>query len=259
MDFQRINENTVQCRMTEEEMNSYGFQIEDFFNNQEKSREFLEQIVERAEEEVGYQVESGMVSMQLMRMPDNSLTITFSDKGEDTLQNMLQHVQNLANMIEDTNPQEIEAYVKELAANEEDDVHMVKEEEKEQEISEKEKKAAYRKHMKEVEKKKAEKAKKQEMASKIFKFASLHDLETFASTLFYDKKIASKVYKDNASGEFYLLVKKGKLKLEEYSRLCQHLTEYAVLCSQQPHVEQYCKEHFECLISKHALDVLKNL
>ena len=52
MDFQRIDKNTVQCRMTEEEMNEYGFEIEDFFTNQEKSRAFLEQIVERAEEEV---------------------------------------------------------------------------------------------------------------------------------------------------------------------------------------------------------------
>ena len=85
MDFQRIDKNTVQCRMTEEEMNEYGFEIEDFFTNQEKSREFLEQIVERAEEEVGYEVESGMISMQLMRMPDNSLMITSSDRGEDGL------------------------------------------------------------------------------------------------------------------------------------------------------------------------------
>ena len=52
MDFQRIDENTVQCRMTEEEMNSYGFAIEDFFTNQERSREFLESIVEMAEEEI---------------------------------------------------------------------------------------------------------------------------------------------------------------------------------------------------------------
>lgn len=33
MDFQRIDENTVQCRMTEEEMNSYGFAIEDFYKS----------------------------------------------------------------------------------------------------------------------------------------------------------------------------------------------------------------------------------
>ena len=102
MDFQRIDKNTVQCRMTEEEMNEYGFEIEDFFTNQEKSREFLEQIVERAEEEVGYEVESGMISMQLMRMPDNSLMITFSDRGEDGLQNMLHHIQNLAGLIDES-------------------------------------------------------------------------------------------------------------------------------------------------------------
>lgn len=102
MDFQRIDKNTVQCHMTEEEMNEYGFEIEDFFTNQEKSREFLEQIVERAEEEVGYEVESGMISMQLMRLPDNSLMITFSDRGEEGLQGMLQHLQNLAGMIDES-------------------------------------------------------------------------------------------------------------------------------------------------------------
>ena len=102
MDFQRIDENTVQCRMTEEEMNSYGFAIEDFFTNQERSREFLESIVEMAEEEIGYEIESGMVSMQLMRMPDNSLTITFTDRGEDAIHNMLNQIQNLAGILDES-------------------------------------------------------------------------------------------------------------------------------------------------------------
>ena len=53
MEFQRIGKNTVQCHMSVEEMQEYGFAIEDFFTDQEKSREFLEQLVERAEEEVG--------------------------------------------------------------------------------------------------------------------------------------------------------------------------------------------------------------
>ena len=64
MEFQRIGKNTVQCHMSVEEMQEYGFAIEDFFTDQEKSREFLEQLVERAEEEVGYEVESGMVSYE---------------------------------------------------------------------------------------------------------------------------------------------------------------------------------------------------
>ena len=71
MDFRRIDKNTVQCILSEEEMNAYGFRIEDFFSNQEKAREFLEHLVERAEEEIGYEAHSGMVSMQIMKMPDN--------------------------------------------------------------------------------------------------------------------------------------------------------------------------------------------
>ena len=51
MDFRRIDKNTVQCILSEEEMSAYGFRIEDFFSNQEKAREFLEHLVERAEED----------------------------------------------------------------------------------------------------------------------------------------------------------------------------------------------------------------
>ena len=78
-------------------MEEYGFKIEDFFTDQDKAREFLEQLVERAEEEVGYEVEEGgVVSMQLMRMPDNSLIITFSDQSPEGMNNMLNQIRHLA-------------------------------------------------------------------------------------------------------------------------------------------------------------------
>lgn len=38
MDFRRIDKNTVQCILSEEEMSAYGFRIEDFFSNQEKAK-----------------------------------------------------------------------------------------------------------------------------------------------------------------------------------------------------------------------------
>ena len=47
MNFRRIDKNTVQCRMSEEEMEEYGFKIEDFFTDQDKAREFLEQLEQR--------------------------------------------------------------------------------------------------------------------------------------------------------------------------------------------------------------------
>lgn len=271
VDFQRIDKNTVQCRMTEEEMNSYGFAIEDFFTNQERSREFLEHIVEKAEEEIGYEIESGMVSMQLMRMPDNSLTITFTDRGEDAIHNMLNQIQNLAGMIDDSNipdilskglPQDKDGDtidvedLSEAATDETKGVSM-DEFQSDNSITTEKQKKAYREHIKELEKKKKAKEKKAACAAKVFCFDSLHNVEVFAETVCIDKHISSKLYKDAADGKYYLFIKKGKLKFDEYMKLCHQLTEYARLCSQQLYIEQYCKEHFECLISKDAIKILK--
>ena len=267
MDFQRIDKNTVQCRMTEEEMNSYGFTIEDFFTNQERSREFLESIVERAEEEIGYEIESGMVSMQLMRMPDNSLTITFTDRGEDAIHNMLNQIQSLAGMVDDSNVSGLIAGgllqekgdtedLSEAATDENESVSM-DEFQNTNSLSPESQKKAYREHIKELEKKKKAKEKKAACAAKVFCFDSLHNIEVFAETIGLKKNISSKLYKDAENGKYYLFIKKGKLTFEEYMKICRQLTEYAKLCSQQLYIEQYCKEHFECLISKNALKILR--
>lgn len=261
MDFRKLDKNTVQCRMTEEEMNEYGFQIEDFFTDQEKSREFLEQIVEMAEEEVGYEVESGMVSMQLMRMPDNSLTITFSDHGEDALQNMLHQIQHLAGMIEDstaevnmdTMEEELKDAIYQKGIHNKEDIDEFNNRLSAGNKSQQE----YQKHMREIEKIQREKEKRKLNAGKVFMFRNFSDIEQFAADYDIKKNVSSKVYRDKQAGKYYLLLKKGKLKMEEYQELCRRLLDYGTLCSDQPFVEQYCKEHLECLISKHALKILR--
>ncbi len=265
MDFRRIDKNTVQCRMTEEEMNEFGLNIEDFFTDQEKSREFLEQIVEMAEEEVGYEVESGMVSMQLMRMPDNSLTITFTDRGEDGLHNMLHQIQHLAGMIDDSTAEEIvDSLQQELEKEQSKHGKVLHNETRDERRSDsqdssldKRKQKEYQKHMREIEKLQQEKEKRKINSAKVYEFQKFADMEQFAADYNTKKNISSRVYRDKIAGKYYLLVKKGKLKMEEYQDLCQRLSDYGTLCSEQPYVEQYCKEHYECLISKHALKVMR--
>ena len=61
MDFRKIDDNTVQCRMTEEEMNEYGLQIEDFFTDQEKSRDFENQMENMMRQRM-YELERGQRS-----------------------------------------------------------------------------------------------------------------------------------------------------------------------------------------------------
>lgn len=258
MEFERIGKNTVKCHMTVEEMNEYGLRIEDFFTNQEKSRDFLEQLVERAEEEIGYEVESGMISMQLMRMPDDSLVITFSDRGEEGLQNMLNQIQNLAGMIdEETAESLMEAMARETGATSEDELHQEENMLDFEENPGRKSKGSYRQHQKEAEKRRQEKLRKIQSASRVYRFGSITPLEDFAENLEMQKMFPSKLYKDRRAGEWYLLIKKGKLKLEEYQAVCSRLMEYGELEASQPFMEQYCKEHFDCIIAKRAVQTIQ--
>lgn len=248
MDFRRIDNKTVQCILSEEEMNAYGFQVEDFFSNQEKSRDFLEHIVEKAEEEVGYESKGGMVSMQIMKMPNNDLAITFSERDkEDGFFNVLQQLHQLAGFFDPEAVDQIhtEGETEELADSVEENKQDTEEE--------------YRQHMKEVEKRKREKEKQKIISPKVFRFESFHALEQLVTSVEMDKPITSVIYKDENDNCYYLLVKKGKLKRKEYQWLCQRISEFGVLSSEQPLAEQFCKEHFEVFIPKQAFRILKNI
>ena len=77
MQFKRLDENTVRCILSEEDMEQRGLEFEDFFTNKDKTKSFLEDIVRQAQEEVGYEVASDSVAMQVMPLPDNRLALTF--------------------------------------------------------------------------------------------------------------------------------------------------------------------------------------
>ena len=245
MEFERIGKNTIQCHMTVEEMNEYGLRIEDFFTNQEKSRDFLEQLVEHAEEEVGYEVENGMVSMQLMRLPDDSLVITFSEKADDNLHNMLSQLQSLAELIDENGLKNFGMEPSaEMSASEENYI--------DSEARPMEGTAT------QDYKKQKNPAKKMVTKPKLFCFANLDAVEKFAGVTTLEKNVPSRLYKDPNTKLYYLLLKKGKLRIDEYQLLCEDVLEYAKYQIKQPFAEQYCKEHFQCLIEKHALRTLKD-
>ena len=96
MKFKRIGKNMVRCILTEQDMIDNDVQIEDFFKDREKIHGFLENIVEQAREEVGYEANGGMLAMQVMPLPNKGLCITFSENSEEGFGNMLDQIKEIA-------------------------------------------------------------------------------------------------------------------------------------------------------------------
>ncbi|MBQ2275079.1 MAG: adaptor protein MecA [Lachnospiraceae bacterium] len=112
MKFIRLNQNTVRCIVSEEDIKEQGLEIEDFLTNKDKAHEFLQQIVELAAKEVGYESKNGVVAMQVMPLPMNGLAITFSDREEIGMMDLISEIKNALGFLKESLPPE-EATTKE--------------------------------------------------------------------------------------------------------------------------------------------------
>lgn len=54
MKIQRVDDKTVKCFLSKEELEEYQIDYKDFIMRNEKAKEVVQEIIQQAEEEVGY-------------------------------------------------------------------------------------------------------------------------------------------------------------------------------------------------------------
>jgi len=80
MRIERIDDKTVKCFLSNEELEEYNIDYKDFIMHSEKAKEVVQEIMEQAEEEVGYKPPKFAFDLQIMVMPQQGLVLTFSEK-----------------------------------------------------------------------------------------------------------------------------------------------------------------------------------
>ena len=95
MKYKKINEATVQCIITEEDMQEYGLTLSDIFERNEKGEGFLRDIIERAHDEVGYTISGDSIAMQITPLKDKGLAVTFTNESPAGFRDILQHLKEV--------------------------------------------------------------------------------------------------------------------------------------------------------------------
>lgn len=101
MKYKKINEGTVQCIITAEDMLEYGLTLSDIFERNEKGEGFLRDIIERAHDEIGYQINGENIAMQITPLRDKGLVVTFTDEGPMGFKDILQHLKDVLQGVSD--------------------------------------------------------------------------------------------------------------------------------------------------------------
>lgn len=221
MKIERIDDKTVKCFISNEELEEFDITYKDFITRSEKAKEIVEDIIEQAVEEVGYKPPQFAMDMQIMMIPDKGMLLTLSEKSPEELKD---------------NPM-MKAYLQEMRKTLEEHFSDITEQ---------------------VKQKKSDENKKQENKLPdfaIFQFASIRDLSDYARTLPKNLRVDSSLHKMN--GRYYLYLQKGGASYERYSRACIQALEYGVLVGASEEKVVYLKEHGACMIAEKAVGKLR--
>ena len=101
MKYKKINDATVQCIITAEDMLEYGLTLSDIFERNEKGEGFLRDIIERAHDEIGYQINGENIAIQITPLKDKGLVVTFTDESPMGFKDILQHLKDVLQGVSD--------------------------------------------------------------------------------------------------------------------------------------------------------------
>ena len=231
MKIERIDDKTVNCFLSNEELEEYDIDYKDFVTRSDKAKEVVQEIIEQAEEEVGYKPPKYAFDLQIMMLPDEGLVLVLSEK--EPLENksgaqLLQALQEMKRVFE----------------------------EKKAEIGAAEKKAQAGENAGESSKKNKKAAEAQKPQFAIFAFRNIGRVIEYAAVLPTNLRIDSTLYRME-DGTCYAYVRKGGASYERYSRACIQAMEFAALYAADEQKLRYLEEHGECLIREKALKKLR--
>ena len=85
MIFRKINDYTINCIITPQDLIDNGLQPDDLFERRGGAMEFLKSVIDRAAQEENVHITGEHTSMRLSVLPDRSLSLTLSDHPESVV------------------------------------------------------------------------------------------------------------------------------------------------------------------------------
>lgn len=229
MEYKRIDENTIRCIVTEEDMESFGLNLDEFLSHSGRSDEFLQYIVSEARDELGYQDDKGIVSMRLEVLSDRRISLTFGSGDEKQVrEQVLKYLKELA---ESRIAQEIE---KMLGVKHEEPADTEKKQIR-QEAPKKEIREPYR----------------------MYCFTSLRDVMSYCRAIGLKQPIKSHLYKEKEN--YYLIAERYRISDYHFNLLTAVAFDYGKVLVESENLYDHLREHGELLLSGRAIGTLRKI
>lgn len=248
MKIERVDEKTIKCYLSKDELAYYKVDYSDFISRSENAQRLLREIIETAKSEVGYQPPKIAFEMQIMMVPEQGMVLTFSEKDPamgvdadkingfiETLRQLLEHVRGEA--------EGSTGLYGALPALGQSGLAIPGPVKKSESV------AKAGKNIKE------ETTAVVDVTEAVFFFRYLSDFIEYAQGLPAKIRVDSTLYK--YEDEYYLHLSRGKASYDRFSRSCVQALEFSQLYSAGDGCADNLKEHGEVMIASKAVNKFK--
>ena len=249
MKIERVDEKTVKCFISNEELEEYDISYKDFMMRSDKAREIVEEIMAQAVEEVDYKPPQYAFDLQIMMMPDKGMVLTFTERTPEDVKNSMDLMHYLKEMrrilkerlgLDASTIAGLLAQAVMMAASGGDAAAA-------DGGSQNAASATSSVHNAEPEVQKPQFG--------IFRFGGMRQLCEYARALPRNLRVVSRLYLDNDT--YYLYLERGSASYERYSRASIQALEFGELYAATEDKLVYLEEHGECLIDEKAVAKLR--
>ena len=278
MKFIRVNKDTVNCIITEDDMDEQGLKLEDLFHKSQEAMDFLHEVMERAIEEVDYKPTGDFTPMQITVLPDHSISLTLSENLEGAFADMLKNLtekaglrlpknflEELGDIPEEDRIPKLSEYLQNLKEFTNSVKDMATKVGKEvggtDETSGTSAKKENGDRRTKIEKEDSSESPLDKLKCEafVFGFDSLRTVIALSRQIPDGLSIGSKLYKDSVNGKYYMLFDRADVDSKKFAAVFSICYEYGVFVTARDIAILHMDESFECVIKEQALEKLRTL
>lgn len=226
MRFKRISTDTVRCIVSQDELMENGLNMDDFMSNSGRTEEFLRKMLTQAEQEVGFRVQGGPLTIQVAALPENNLALTFSEK--QTGSNFMELLEGLRSAMSN-----LSDAVNEKAKDKQEGTQGT------------------------------DQQADGERDSYLLEFHGMEDLRAFCLNVAEEAEeelgMDSALYYLEEDGIYGLILQKGKMEKKQLCRVVSASMEFLEAASANEMQIAYIQEHGKCMLDNRAITQLQKL
>ncbi len=245
MKIEKVNENQIRCTLTREDLASRELKISELAYGTEKAKSLFRDMMQQASFEFGFEAED--IPLMIEAIPLNSECIVLIITKVEDPEELDTRFSKFSPAIHDDSDKNLDDMLEELSNGADEVLDLFK-------------------RIHEGKKANSKQTSLQDTAKaadpdliQIFIFDSLGSLVDVSAILSESYSARNSLYKDEEDGKYLLVISKGDHTPEEFTRVCNVLSEHGSTRRIPSSTYAFLEEHYMPLIADHAIQSLSQM